>query len=437
MSSPEKVKINLYQPHQNQLTVINHPARFKVLTCGRRFGKTTLAINELVYHALLKPNSDYWYVAPTYRQAKEIAWRMLKKLYYTLPEELQQGTNESELWVEVGNKSRISLKGADNEDSLRGSALDAIIIDEVDSVVSWSALWNEVLSPSLVDRKGWAWFIGTPKGYSNLYHLSSKQDPDYQAFHFTSYDNPHIDPEELDKERQRLTDDEFAQEYLADFRKHSGLIYREFDRKTHVVDEIELPGNDMYYRTMDFGAGNPTACLWIRTNGNQFWVYDEYYQTEKTTDYHAGQILARHPQTFFTANFADPSGKQSMLDYAHFGLHLTPANKQILDTLTGTMKSPNDQDWVAYGISQVRQWLKVQSSTREPRLLISSKCVNLIKEIETYHWEEGREQLKDVPHKTNDHALDALRYFAVSYQRFRKKQYRQPPRYIGSSLTAY
>lgn len=411
------------------------------MVCGRRFGKTTLAINELLYYALLKSNSDYWYLAPTYRQAKEIAWRMLKKSFFLLPRELQGEKNESELWVEVGNQSRISLKGADNEDSLRGSPLDGIVNDEVDSIRNFDYLWNEVLSPSLVDRKGWAWFIGTPKGYHNLHMLSERvnTDPEYSYFHFTSYDNPYLEKEEIEKEKNRLTENQFAQEYLADFRKYTGLIYKEFKREFHIVQDVELDGFSAYYRTMDFGAVNPTACLFIKVDrDDNFIVYDEYYETERTTDYHAGQILARHPQTYFRATFGDPSGRQEILDYARWGLHISPANKQVLDKITGKIKSPEEQDWVNYGIEQIQQKLKVNIVTQKPRLFISNKCVNLIREFESYRWEEQRNldlNAKEVPVKANDHALDALRYFVISYQRPQKKRERTEERV--SKITGY
>lgn len=435
----QTVKVNLYRPHKSQEQVIHHKARFKVCVMGRRFGKTTMAVNELLYHALLTPKSNLWYIAPTYRQAKEIAWRMLKDSYHALPKELQLGTNESELWVEVGNGSRISLKGADNEDSLRGSPLHGVIIDEVDSIGAWQELWSAVLSPALVDYKGWAWFIGTPKGYGNLYQLSNTNDPEYASFHFTSYDNPHLPHEEIDKEKARLPEDIFAQEFMADFRKYSGLVYKEFNRDIHLLDSIDLPGGDAYYRSMDFGAVNPTVCLWTRVDRDDtFYVYDEYYETEKTTDYHAGQILAKYPQTNFTATFGDPSGKQEILDYARWGLHITPANKQILDMLTGSMKSPDEESWVKHGINEMRKRFQINPITGKPRIFIHERCKNLIRELELYRWEESSEgrNVREKPVKAHDHSPDALRYLGCSYQR--RPVYRQRPVELRKSrVTAY
>lgn len=435
--------MNLYNPHPNQQLIRQSNQRFKVIVCGRRFGKTTLAINELIYNAFKKASSDYWYVAPTYRQAKEIAWRMLKKSYYDLPKDLQGEKNESELWVEVGQGSRISLKGADNEDSLRGSALDGIIIDEVDSIRNWDYLWHEVLSPSLKDRKGWAWFVGTPKGYYNLFKLFelAKTDKEYDSFHFTSYDNPYLDKVEIDKEIQRITEDAFAQEYLADFRKHTGLVFKEFDRKIHVVDSIDLPGSNDYYRAMDFGAVNPTVCLFIKVdNDGCYWVYDEYYESEKTTKDNAYAIQAKHPQTFFRATFGDPSGKQERLDYAGYQLHITPANKRIIDILTGKLKETDDHSWVLHRINLISERLKINPVTLKPRLLIGKNCVNLIREFESYRWEERKDKSlneKDIPVKADDHTVDALGYFVCSYAKTPKREFKQPVRPQPTSITGY
>lgn len=380
-------------------------------------------------------------MAPTYSQAKTIAWRYLVQQYRELPKELQRGKNESELWVEVGNGSRITLKGAENEDSLRGSKLGGLVIDEVASIKNFEYLWDEALRPALTDKQGWGLFISTPKGYNHFYKLFEKEhkDKDYKSFHFTSYDNPYLTESEIDKAKEELNDDAFAQEYLADFRKFTGLIYKEFDRGTHLVDEVPLDGYSAYYRAMDFGAVNPTACLFIKVdNDDVLYVYDEYYEREKTTDYHAGQILARYPNTYFRATFGDPSGKQEMIDYARWGLHITPANKTVLDKITGTMKAPGEQDWVNYGIEQVQQRLKTSAITKRPRLLIAKKCVNLIRELESYRWEERKDQslnAKEVPIKADDHAPDALRYFVVSYMKPVRKQ--RAPDTPHSRVTGY
>src|SRR3990167_6973753 len=400
-----------FTPHKTQLQVLQAKKRFKVIVCGRRWGKTTLAINYLILEALAnKKGGDYWYIAPTYRQAKTIAWRILRNRYFALPKELRGEKNEAELWVTVGN-SRISLKGADNEDSLRGSGLWGIVCDEVANYRNWEYLWQEVLRPALSDYRGFAWFIGTPKGFNHFYTIFNyeKDYEDYISFHFTSYDNPFLPSDEIEKAKQELTEDAFAQEYLADFRKHTGLIYKEFDRTIHVVESFEIPNHWELYRAMDFGASNPTVCLWIaRDNADNVYVIDEYYQANMRTDSHARIIGAKTGTRVVTSTFGDPSGEQAILDYALYNIYITPANKLF----------SADNSWVNSGIDKIGELLKVGQDGR-PHLYIFKHCSNLIREFESYHWMEKRHAglLVDLPEKIDDHCLDALRYFVVSYGR--------------------
>src|SRR5207253_547584 len=117
---------------------------------------------------------------------------------------------------------------------------------------------------------------------------------DYRSWRFTSYDNPFIPAAEIDAARKELTDDTFHQEYMADFRKYTGLVYKDFGRETHVIEVMDIPASWQRYRCLDFGSTNPTACLWIAVDGDDNWfVYDEHYQTGETIDYHAGVINAK------------------------------------------------------------------------------------------------------------------------------------------------
>jgi len=417
----------------------NH--RFKVLSCGRRWGKTTLAINKLLKEALLNAKTDYWYVAPTYSQAKTIAWRYLVEQYRELPFELQLGKNESELWVEVGNRSRITLKGAENEDSLRGSKLGGLVIDEVASIRNFKYLWEEALGPSLTDKEGWTLFISTPKGYNYFYDIfiEEQKNKDFKSFHFTSYNNPFLPAHEIDRWKETLTEDAFAQEYLADFRKFTGLVFKDFSRDLHCIDAIDLPGGDSYFRAMDFGAVNPTVCLFIRVDRDgTIYIYDEYYERERTTEDNAYAIRAKHPTTNFSATWGDPSGKQERIDYAKYGLHITPANKQIIDQVTGKLKEVQEADWIKHRINLIAERLKINPITRKPRIFVSKYCLNTIREFESYRWEEKKDKSinqTDRPVKADDHAIDGLGYFMCSYVKMPIRAFRQPPPFIARRIS--
>jgi len=161
-----------------QKTIADSPARFKVAICGRRFGKTHLAIRELCRAASV-PNSEAWFVAPTYRQAKQIVWRKLKHRLQDL--RWVRKINESELTIYLKNNSVISLKGADNADSLRGVGLDFLVMDEFADIDPEA--WYEVLRPTLADRQGSAMFIGTPKGVANWAHVTQHQLGQLYLYH--------------------------------------------------------------------------------------------------------------------------------------------------------------------------------------------------------------------------------------------------------------
>ncbi|NCU42657.1 MAG: hypothetical protein EOM19_08200, partial [Candidatus Moranbacteria bacterium] len=212
---------------QNSIARDTH--RFRVINCGRRFGKTTLAVEEIKGIALSK-NARIAYIAPTYQQARDIAWQMLINELKPIITKL----NESRLELEVNNlkkgTSLIQLRGWESIETLRGQAFDFLVIDEVAMMRNFWINWEEVIRPTLTDRKGQVMFISTPKGFNHFYDLYSKEGEDYKSFHFTSYDNPHIPAEEIDTAKEEMTEDRFAQEYLADFRKTEGLVYKEFSR---------------------------------------------------------------------------------------------------------------------------------------------------------------------------------------------------------------
>lgn len=413
--------------HEKQLEVAQDTHRFRVICAGRRWGKSVLAQVIVLKWAVDKPGV-YWIVSPTYRQGKQIHWRGLQQL---IPREWIQKKNEVELSITLKNGSIIELKGAENPDALRGVKLKGLVIDEIASVRNWDWLWDEVLRPTLTDYAAPALFISTPKGYNHffeLYQLGQHDASDYRSWRFTSYDNPYIPAEEIDKAKAELTEDTFAQEYLADFRKFTGLVYKEFDRGLHIIDPFDIPDAWMVYRGVDFGSTNPTACLWIAVDGDDNWyIASEHYQTGQTIDFHAGIINANPLSSRVSATYGDPSGAQWISEFATRGIYITPATKETNTAFT---------TWVRFGIDKVAQKLKPIPghavpglAARDavvgrgmPALFIFNTCINTLREFETYRWKEKSvtqaQDLNepDVPEKANDHALDALRYFAVSYQ---------------------
>lgn len=182
----------------------------------RRGGKTVKAIMRTIDAALRcdRPLPRYGYIAPLLKQAKAIAWDYLKQYVRPIP---GVTINESELWIELPNQARIRIFGADNPDSLRGMYFDGVVLDEVADMKP--DVWTAIILPAILDRQGWADFIGTPKGinlFSELYYRAMK-DPDWYAALHTVYDTGALSPSEIETARQSMPEAQFRQEFLCDF----------------------------------------------------------------------------------------------------------------------------------------------------------------------------------------------------------------------------
>jgi hypothetical protein len=227
-------------------------------------------VEELKGIAVFRPTRSA-YIATNYQQARDIAWEILLR---ELAGAIIQ-TNEARLEIRTrttqGGESYISLRGWESIENLRGQAFDFLGIDEVATMRNFWSGWHEVLRPTLTDRKGQALFASTPKGYNHFYDLCNKEltDSDFRSFHFTSWDNPHIPIEEIQRAKDTLPIDVFTQEYEASFQKTQGLVYKEFDRKLHLYEELPI-GKFEKIAGIDFGYRNPAAVLYIFSDGERF-----------------------------------------------------------------------------------------------------------------------------------------------------------------------
>ena len=243
---------------QPQKQVVESKARFKVLITGRRFGKTHLAIRQLIKYAS-EPEKKVWFVCPSYRQAKQVCWLALKERLAEL--NWIKKTNESDLSISLVNGSVIALRGADRSyDSLRGVGLDFLVMDEFADISSEA--WYEVLRATLSDRKGGAMFTGTPRGYGNwAYDLYCKGgvDKDWQSFQFTTLDGGQVDDDEVEQAKSDLDERTFRQEYLATFETYAGAIYYNFERDLNVARLKD--NNTALHIGMDFNIDPMSAAV--------------------------------------------------------------------------------------------------------------------------------------------------------------------------------
>jgi len=200
------------------------PTRFKVISAGRRTGKSHYAAWRLIVEALDSSSGAVWYVAPTQQQARDIMWSKL----FELGKELITSSHINNLQITLINGAVISLKGADRPDTMRGVALKFLVIDEYADVKA--SVWEQVLRPALSDHQGSAVFIGTPRGRNHFYDLyqyaDSKKDPDWKAWHFTSYDNPILKESEIEAAKKSMSSFAFRQEFEASFEAAASEIFK-------------------------------------------------------------------------------------------------------------------------------------------------------------------------------------------------------------------
>lgn len=297
---------SLTKPQEN---IWNDTSRYRVVVCGRRFGKTTLAVWEMKAFAFMKPNTKVVYVAPTIKQARDIAWAMLKEITRDVEAAPPNETRlELKIYTKNGQTSEIWLRGSENVDSLRGQRIDFLVVDEVASIRNWYETWDEVLRATLMDTQGQAMFIGTPKGYNHFYDLYTQCSfmKDFSAHHYTSYDNPHIPKEEIDTAKKELDEVTFDQEYLAKFTKFVGAVYREWDMEKQ-YREITYDAKLPLHLTFDFGVNDPTAIAWIQPMGGEHRVID-YYESSNANVDHFVQVIRSKPYKTPAMCTGDPSG---------------------------------------------------------------------------------------------------------------------------------
>ncbi len=207
-------------PHPGQVIVHNSPARFRVLSAGRRWGKTRLGVNECLDVAA--HGGRAWWVAPNYKMS-EVGWRPLRRMGAKIGAEVRRVDRQ----IVLPNGGEVTVRSADNPDTLRGEGLDFVVLDEFAYMSPES--WTEAIRPALSDRQGRALFISTPRGrnhFWDLYQRGVRGEDDYACFRFPTSSNPYILPGEIEAAQRELPEIIFRQEYLAEFVDDQGGVFR-------------------------------------------------------------------------------------------------------------------------------------------------------------------------------------------------------------------
>ena len=382
-----------------QRDVWDAPERFKLLCSGRRFGKTYLCITRLVCWAMEKPGSLCWYVTANYRMAKQIAWRQLKTM---APEELVVKRNESDLSIEFSNGSLIALRGADNEDSLRGVSLSALVIDEA-AYVKQTA-WEMVLRPALSDQNGPAWFITTPAGLNWFYDLweQAQEQKDWDTFSYTTIEGGNVAAEEIEAARNTLDERTFRQEYLASFETLSGRVYPGFSDE-NISDEVKDTGGAIFWGT-DFNVSIMAGVLGSRV-GDTLHIWDELAVKQSNTDEVCALLKQRFPDRQIVA-YPDPTGSARKTSSAGRTDH------DIIRRFGFGCISPK-APWSVKDKINATNWM-IRTAKGSVKLFVHPRCKHTIKALKNVTFKQGAEDYVIDKTANIEHWTDGLGYLILA-----------------------
>ncbi len=389
-----------YKPRTQQReihdAVENH--RFVVVVAHRRMGKTVAALNQLIHSALQcdKPDPRFAYIAPTYGQAKRVAWDYL--VNFTRP--LDAAHNISELKVDFYGR-RIQLYGSDNPDSLRGQYFDGVILDEIGD--QNPKIWNEIVRPALADRLGWALFLGTPKGANHFkdFRDRAEKEPGWSLLEFKASETGILPQAELEAAKKEMGDDKYSQEFECSFDSPvEGSYYAALLGKLAPERFTDFPKDDLCktYTAWDLGVGDSTAIWVCQVAGQERRLIDFYENHGVGLDSYvkwirdSGYTQAEHILPHDVEVRELGSGKSRKEALQDLGLSITVCPRVSVDD----------------GIQAVRRLL--------PNCYFHPKTKQGLDALRNYRreYDERRNVFYDKPlHDWSSHAADAFRYLAV------------------------
>lgn len=402
-----------------QERVAYDPHRFKVIVAGRRSGKSTLAIDQLVIGAFSDPlgmgETFSLYVAPTYSQAEDIAWVRLKEMLRPAQAAgLVKRIYEGDMSVQLRFGQWIQLKGGDKPESLRGIKIRRAVIDEY--AFMKPQVWEEVIQPATSDFQAPVMFIGSPCGFNHFYTLAMMETardektgkrlhPDWRTWFIKTSEAGTIPQEEIERARRDMDPRQFRQEYEASFETFAGRVYTDFDRSIHVAKSTLAFNPAMEYVVgMDFGWSAPTFSVLMNIDAQEnVFIFAEIARTETPIPAIAKLIQDATPGHMPSLIGCDPAGAAKS---EAMGLDAVTELRSIFGYERVRYKA-NYPGVIQDGINQFRKWL------RNRKVLISPACPKLIQALEMYRYPDPKGDVQsELPLKDgiSDHPCDAIRY---------------------------
>jgi hypothetical protein len=390
-----KAKLRLYSPHPKQLEFHQSTNRFRVVSFGRQAGKSTACNNELLKRAWEKPNSTLWFVSPTYDSARIMFRRACAALngcreIFT--------DNKSELLIELINGSKIFYKSGEVFENLRSETLDGVVLDEVRN--QKPELWSLVIRPMLTTTKGWAVFISTPNGFDHFYDLAqyaiADKTNDWLYLQAPSTCNPLITAEELENAKKTMSEAQFAQEYLAEFRDlTSGKAYIQHGPWNHSeVNPFWADGpvhpNLPICVAMDFNL-SPMAWTLGQKKANKFHFFDEINlkgsHTQEAAEVLAQKILIHKPKfgVIICGDSSSKAGQRAAAGQSDYDIVCQTLDRHGIRWVNETPEAnPHVKDRVNTMNAKLKDATGEVSITYSP-----TACPNLKKDFDRVVWKPG------------------------------------------------
>ena len=389
-------------PNSSQYAIINainNPKyRFICAAVSRRQGKTYIAniIGQLV---TLVPNCNVLLMSPNY-SLSQISFDLQRQLIKHFDLEVLRD-NAKDKVIELSNHSTIRMGSINQVDSVVGRSYDLIIFDEA-ALVDGKDAFNVALRPTLDKENSKALFISTPRGRNNWfaefwYRGFSDEYPQWASVKATYHENPRLSEEDIAEARKTMSEAEFNQEYMADFNVFEGQVWA-FNHEECVSDLAELDTSRMdVFAGLDVGYKDPTALCVIGYDwdSEQFYLLDEYLDSERTTEQHAIEIRKMIDKWDIDYIYIDSAAQQTRFDFAqNYDITTINAKKSVLDGI-GYVAGVVDND----------------------KLTVDQRCKEALWALDQYQWDPNPNLLKEKPkHNAASHMADALRYALYSFE---------------------
>jgi phage terminase large subunit-like protein len=395
-----------------QQEVFKDAARFKIIAAGRRTGKSRLAAWTLIIEGLQTEKGHVWYVAPTQGQARDIMWSTLLELGHSVI----KGSHVNNMQITLVNGAMISLKGADRPETMRGVSLKYLVMDEYADMKP--QVFEQILRPALADQKGRAMFIGTPMGRNHFYELyklgDSTKDKDYKAWHFTSFDNPLLDPAEIEAARGSMSSFAFRQEFMASFEASQSEIFKE----EWIKISDEEPQEGSYFMAVDLCGFtditqaqqnkhkklDETAIAVVKVNTQGWWVADILHGRWDVRETAVKILKTAKDYGVITVGIEKGALKNAVMPYIHDIMRrtgyfprideLTHGNKKKTDRIVWSLQGRfehgritfNEGSWNNIFIDQLMQF--PDSKTHDDLL----DALSYIDQIQTASWSQSLDE---------------------------------------------